>query len=176
MKPSNTMTKELTSQPENNSLPKEEWVLDLKQLDTRVGPEYEVGETLDKSPKWFTFNAPFKFGDTPEETKEMEQMKQEQLKMGILKRAKTAIDTNVSIPRISEQMAAFNPDVQRLQGLINESPERAAQSAIVNKINKNNLPKVKDNKTGKVRKLKPNDKCLCGSGKKFKKCHGRGVF
>ncbi|MBV9242543.1 MAG: SEC-C domain-containing protein, partial [Acidobacteria bacterium] len=24
-------------------------------------------------------------------------------------------------------------------------------------------------------KMKPNDPCYCGSGKKFKKCHGAGV-
>ncbi|MCO5334257.1 MAG: SEC-C metal-binding domain-containing protein [Pyrinomonadaceae bacterium] len=24
-------------------------------------------------------------------------------------------------------------------------------------------------------KVKPNDPCYCGSGKKFKKCHGAGV-
>ena len=28
----------------------------------------------------------------------------------------------------------------------------------------------------KARKIYPNDPCPCGSGKKFKQCHGRQVF
>jgi preprotein translocase subunit SecA len=33
-----------------------------------------------------------------------------------------------------------------------------------------NIPFVRDQP-----KVKPNDPCYCGSGKKFKKCHGAGM-
>ncbi len=64
-----------------------------------------------------------------------------------------------------------DPQMQQFMRLLKEDPKNIAPH-----LNKGFRPKVKDNVTGKVRKLGPNDKCPCGSGKKFKKCHGRGKF
>ena len=37
------------------------------------------------------------------------------------------------------------------------------------------IMEMKRQKANKYLGVKPNDPCPCGSGKKFKKCHGRGL-
>lgn len=152
-------TKTPNIQSENNS-----WELSTEQLDTRSGPSIEEGELILTGPQWFTFKDKSGMsGDTPQETQEQRQAIQEQIDLGIIKQRPR--NTPVIAPN---QMGALNPQMQKFMQQLKMSP---------NTVSSNNTtfrPKVIDQKTGKKRKLSPNDKCPCGSGRKYKKCHGRG--
>lgn len=152
-----------SSQSENK------WELSPDQLDTRCGPDYEVGEEIEGHPQWFRYNGQTLSGDTEQEIVEQKQAIKEQLRLGIIKVPKGA---QRGAPALAPNaMGAMNPQMQQFMRLLKEDPKNIAPH-----LGKGFRPKVRDNRTGKVRKLGPNDRCPCGSGKKFKKCHGRGKF
>lgn len=152
---------------ETQNIPSEnKWYLTEKQLDTRCGPGVEEGVPIQNGPEWFHFNNKNGglSGDTQQEITEQKQAIMEQIRLGILKQT-----PRKEVPIIApNQIGALNPQMQQFMQHIKMKP----QSIPTN----NFRPKVIDQKTGKRRKLGPNDKCPCGSGKKFKKCHGRGQF
>lgn len=142
------------------------WELSPEQLNSCSGIDEEEGEPLEKSPQWFHYNDKTSLsGDTEQEKKEMQQAIQEQAKLGIIKLKQNKNPT----PKL--QTSLFNPKIDSFKQSLKESPNNIKNTS-VNKYR----PKIKDMRTGKVRKIGPNDPCPCGSGKKFKKCHGRGQF
>ena len=63
--------------------------------------------------------------------------------------------------------------MERIHNLLQKEYERHPTRAIkLTAENKNLMQKVYRMETG--RKIYPNDPCPCGSGKKYKKCYGRG--
>lgn len=120
---------------------------DLLTLDIEEEPD----ETIDKKKiVWTQYK-----NSTPKETeleaKEKKEAIDEQVKLGIL--------------RIRN-----NNQQQKIPNL--NKPQKVS-STIMNLAN-NGVPQ-KTNQTQKKKKIGPNEPCPCGSGKKYKKCHGRGV-
>lgn len=143
------------TQSENSTPP---WSKTEEELDTRVGPEYDVAEPFDGTPSWFRFNAASIGGETEQEKAEMAAAKKEQIELGIGQPQKQP----------PQKFVATKDTHAKSQEFVNDLKKDPSQM-------KNDfVPKIRDSKTGKIRKLGPNDKCPCGSGKKFKKCHGRG--
>jgi len=136
------------------------WELDEDQLTSESGPDVDIGDNIEKEIQWFKFALP-NMGETQIEAQERKIAQREQLEAGILKQKMPNYTINPTQNNKS--------DMQRFIKSLKQDPNGT--------INNNKLfrPKVIDKRTGKKKKLGPNDKCPCGSGKKFKKCHGRGV-
>jgi uncharacterized protein YchJ len=160
------MNDQTTSQSENKE---KHWQRSPACLDARVGPEYEY-EPMESTPPWFRYAPPNIMGETKAEKEEQEEAQKEQIKLGILKTKAT-----MHAPTLSptSQHAKMTPILQDFVNSMKENPEQTAMKQAQSLTNFR--PKVRDPKTGKKRKLSPNDKCPCGSGKKYKVCHGRGV-
>jgi uncharacterized protein YecA (UPF0149 family) len=137
------------------------WKIPLELLTSLSGPEFEVSDGI-INPEWVRYQHHMFMGDSEAEKNEKKQAIQEQLRLGILKLKQSPEKT---------KLVAKGPITQELK--------KFADNLKIdpNKIEKQNnfRPKIQDNK-GQIRKLGPNDKCPCGSGKKYKKCHGRGQF
>lgn len=143
-----------------NSPSENKWSLTPDQLDTRCGPDFTIGEELNVSPQWFRYNGQTLSGDTKQEIEEQQQAIKEQVKMGIIKIPKK------SVPAMAPN--AMGAQTQRFLNHIKKPQKNNGQT-----IQGNNIPRIKDSVTGKIRKIGPNERCPCGSGKKFKKCHGQ---
>jgi hypothetical protein len=105
--------------------------------------------------KWFQFLPPSELSkETDLEKKEKQDAIQEQLKRGILK-----IQGNNIVLNAGKQ----EPPKPTVSPIKISQPQDIANKIL--QINKN---------VQKPKKVGPNEPCPCGSGKKYKKCHGRG--
>lgn len=132
---------------------KEEWFIPSECLTTLV-EEDDSGLLLsDYNIKWFHYNTKNQVSESEEEKKEKQLAMKEQFDKGIISLSDNDINSLISQQK------------QNNSGKINPYLAKLVQENTIDKRN-NNIKKPK--------KIGPNDKCPCGSGKKFKKCHGRG--
>ena len=141
------------------------WQLANGELDSISGPNIEEGPDINKSPQWFRYNAQMG-GETEQEQKEKQQCIEQQLNLGILrkKNAKENVTHVIKDDKLKNELYGFTELLKTKPTDIKPEDMNSFR------------PKVIDKNTGQKRKLGPNDKCPCGSGKKFKKCHGIGKF
>lgn len=163
-------------QQENNlAVETQEWELpeDFLLCNLDYNSNFNTYNFPDNHLKFFNFqnNIPI---ETPEETREKEKAIQDQVRLGILRVANSS--NSASIPYHPSLNVYSTPPILTV---MNGKPNVA--------LNKNT--DIKDNKklnsilTQVLNPVKPidmfatktgkNDQCPCGSGKKFKKCHGR---
>jgi len=145
--------------PSENEFP---WQLNQGELDARTGPSIEEGPELKNSPQWFRYNNQMG-GETEQEKSEKQICIQKQLDMGILRKK---VAPNIQSPIEEDVKKKF----VNFTNLLKQDPK-----SLIPDVKDTFKPMVVD-KNGNKRKLGPNDKCPCGSGKKFKKCHGIGKF
>lgn len=147
------------------------WAIPIECLISDVPhPDDETDDLIEGGQiRWTQFiPAEQQLAETEQETKERQEAIQEQVKAGILK---------VSAPDIEEMLKQpFLGD-----GRLNPHLAKMVQENTINKRWKKRVNGRGQEVFGPVRmskarqkKIGPNDPCPCGSGKKFKKCHGRG--
>ena len=122
----------------------------------------------DEKFKWFQIVLPSST-DSPAELKEKQEAQFEQIRRGIIKvhqqqPTEPQIISGIGTARIPGTCIPMNVVAGPAQ--MNLAEPQQSSSSIQNK--KIQWP------TKLVRKQSPNEPCACGSGKKFKKCHGRG--
>lgn len=112
--------------------------------------EYNIKDYINKL-RWTTLSNKILGGDSEIEKQETIQAYKELISQGIISSDKLTYENKTKEP-----------------------PKKNKQYQLV----KNKLgtsAHLVDKTTGNKKKVGPNEPCPCGSGKKFKKCHGRGI-
>jgi hypothetical protein len=148
------------------------WKYDDEQISPRVVVETtHVATPIPETPiKWFTAIMPFG-GDTDKEKEEYRNAQIEQLKLGILKMQQAA--PQMPTTQMNFQGGSIGQPLQI--GKAVDFSELPVEKKI-EKISNKTLDSLMAPIGGKKAKIGPNEPCHCGSGRKFKRCHGRGQF
>lgn len=164
-----------------------DWELPTEFLDSKIYlnydiPTYEFKEGTIK-PFFFQTDVP---QETAEEKNEQNKAIQDQVKLGIIK-----IQYAQPLQQQSDNLSTtFHPELRvtvsptkitMLNGKKISITQPSVQPSIQNQIpnlmaefsNKNQIPQYNSNLFGNNKKVGKNDPCTCGSGKKYKICHGR---
>jgi len=141
-------------------------LLSIEVLDPDDDPEEDI---KDYDIKWSQFLTPSEQAkETDQEAKERKQAIQEQVDAGILKLSTPDLNQLLDTPLLND--GRLNPHLAKMVR------ENTIKKRFEKKVNSKGKEVVLPNRMSKSRqkKIGPNDPCPCGSGKKFKKCHGRG--
>lgn len=151
----------MTEQP----LPGNEvWALTLSEISPIVNIQEPPTDAVIPSEKilWCQVLMP-NTGDSEKEKAEFKNAQLEQLKLGILKMQQPAPQVQFNDPKLF----SFDPETKNpLKGFSVQHPIQQAQ--------RKPIPSKFSDLFGKTKKVGPNEPCTCGSGKKYKKCCGRG--
>lgn len=180
-----------------------EWFISDDVLVSYLDSEnsYNVTAT-EKELKWFNFDIPVP-QETPQEAKEREEATMQQVRLGILRVVNQPPTNQRPQPQqmmVQPPQPALAPEVAQSMGCMitpafisklndrdvsfDEMPQQNVQQPEIIQPKKDDIvdsfinkatvkqEKYKFSLTGK-NKIGKNDPCPCGSGHKFKKCHGR---
>jgi hypothetical protein len=147
-------------QIERDLLVNDNWIIPFSELTTLEPSSNEDNDSEKLNIKWFKYNDGGGFGDSEVEKAENSEAIKEQISMGILIPVPTAdgkyrLEINDGKPRIN---------IQQAQPVLIGNSQNPRVSPV--------LRYVTNIETSRKRQG-PNELCACGSGKKFKKCHGR---
>lgn len=147
------------------------WAIPVECLTADVPePEDETDELIKEGQiRWTQFvPAEDQLAETDQEKKERQEAIQEQVKAGILKVSAPDIEEMIKQPFLGD--GRLNPHLAKMvqENTINKRWKRRVNGKGQEVFGPTRMSKARQKKIG------PNDPCPCGSGKKFKKCHGRG--
>lgn len=158
-----------------------EWQLPVDFLESKTYlnhqmPNYEVPENFIKL---FNFQSSVPV-ETQEECNEKNKAIQDQVKLGILHESQVpqyniVNESTQFHPEL--QVSSTSPKITMLNGQFISSiqPKPKPQVDFINEfIKKPNIKPIITTLFNNNKKVGKNEKCPCGSGKKYKVCHGRG--
>ena len=159
-------------QQENNSWELPPDFLDSKTYLNHSIPTYELPEN---TIKFFNFQTSVP-AETPLEKSEQEKAIQDQIKLGILRVNNVPTQTNDNSYHPELQLSSSPAKITVLNGQLiatQQAPPKQEYNILKDFSNKVALPSKPTSLFGNNKKVGRNDSCPCGSGRKYKVCHGR---
>jgi hypothetical protein len=150
----------------------DKWHIPCELLSTDVpNPDDESDELIeDKDILWTQFvPVEQQAQETEKELAERKEAIQDQIKAGILKVAAPDIDKMLEQPFLGD--GRLNPHLAKMvqENTINKRWQKRRNGK-----GQEVVGPTRPVSKARQKKIGPNDPCPCGSGKKFKKCHGKG--